>query len=136
MHLGSVSSAQATADVTAIFQQYFGRTPAASGLAFWVNALTTGVATEDNVALKIVQSAQSSDKAYFVAHFPQLAAQIYGSGTVTGSATPDSSNAATSGTGVPAGGATQTVSASGSNDYLIYGALAVGAYLMFKKKGH
>jgi hypothetical protein len=78
--LGATTAPSASAlasQVAAIFQKYFGRTPASAGLAFWENAVTSGAVTDANLPLAIVQSAAPTDKAYFTAKFPTLAQQVY-----------------------------------------------------------
>ena len=80
MKMGATSlptASQLAAQITAIFQQYFGRPPAAGGLQFWSNAVTAGQVDDANLPLAIVQSAQAADKAYFMKNYPQLAEQIF-----------------------------------------------------------
>lgn len=66
--LGAMSTTAAQALVTQIFQTDFGRTPGASGLAFWVNALQTGAATTANIESQILSSASAADLAYYDSH--------------------------------------------------------------------
>lgn len=51
--------------VTAIYQNLFGRSPEAAGLAFWVNALNTKAITVDNMVTTIASAAQTTDKVAF-----------------------------------------------------------------------
>lgn len=51
--------------VTQVYQNLFGRTPDASGLAFWVNALNTNAMTVDTMVTFIANGAQGSDDVAF-----------------------------------------------------------------------
>lgn len=51
--------------VTQVYQNLFGRAPEASGLAFWVQALTNKSITVDNMVTTIATAAQGTDKVAF-----------------------------------------------------------------------
>jgi hypothetical protein len=51
--------------VTQVYQNLFGRPPEASGLAFWVQALTNKSITVDNMVTTIALAAQGTDKVAF-----------------------------------------------------------------------
>jgi hypothetical protein len=70
MYLGSieVTQAQAVSAVNAAFKSLFGRTPAPSGLNFWVNALVSGQVTLANLDTQMLATASSADLAYYNAH--------------------------------------------------------------------
>jgi hypothetical protein len=51
--------------VTQVYQNLFGRAPEASGLAFWVQALTNKSITVDNMVTTIALAAQGTDKVAF-----------------------------------------------------------------------
>ncbi len=63
--LGAISTADAQNMVTAIFQKDFGRTPAASGMSFWVGNLQNGTVTPSNLEQQILLDASSADLAYY-----------------------------------------------------------------------
>jgi S-layer protein len=56
-------SSTTAALVTAIFEHVLNRAPAASGLAFWVNAIDSGSVTTGNAALAIAAGAQANSTA-------------------------------------------------------------------------
>jgi len=51
--------------VTQVYQNLFGRSPEASGLAFWVKALNDKAITVDNMVTTIASAAQTTDKVAF-----------------------------------------------------------------------
>lgn len=61
------SQATYTGVVTQVYTNLFGRTPDATGLAFWVKALTDKTLTIDNVVDFIARGAQSTDAAAIAA---------------------------------------------------------------------
>lgn len=63
--LGTVTTADAQNMVTAIFQKDFGRTPAASGLSFWVSQLQNNVVNASNLEATILADASAADLAYY-----------------------------------------------------------------------
>ena len=56
-------SGSTTDFVTAIFQNVLGRAPAASGLAFWTNAIDSGSLTQADAALAIMSGAETNTTA-------------------------------------------------------------------------
>lgn len=133
------SNAQLTSQIDAIFQKYFGRQPAAAGLQFWDNAVTTGQVTDENLPLAIVQSAQAADKAFFITNYPQLAEQVYGVQTPSTGTTPTTAPVVTS-TAPQSAAATAAQQAAaqsggmGTNTMLMLGAVAVGAWYLLEHR--
>jgi S-layer protein len=59
----TTASSSATAFVTAVFENLLNRAPAASGLSFWVSAITSGSVSLGNAALAIAAGALSNNTA-------------------------------------------------------------------------
>jgi hypothetical protein len=143
MRLGATAipgTAALTAQITAIFQQYFGRAPLAAGLAFWQNAVTSGQVDDANLALQIVLDAAPPDKTYFQTNYPQIAAQVYGVQNTPAGSTPSNAPVVTNTQATSATVADQQTAVTTAptsslfSSPLVIGALALGAYLMLEKK--
>lgn len=133
---------QLAAQITQIFQGLFGRNPASGGLTFWTNAVLSGSITDDQLPMQIALSAAPADEAYFEAHNPTVAAQVYSStGPSVGTANPTTTSVTT----LPTASGTQsttpivtptatTTDTSLFSSPLVLVALAAAAYLYMKDK--
>lgn len=145
MNLGATPIPSATdlaAQITAIFQQYFGRAPAAAGLQFWAGQVTSGVVDDADLPLAIVQGAAPADKTYFMTNFPQLGEEVFGVQTPAAGTAPSGAPIVTTTQPVTASGqqsqtaAVQTAAAAStsSNTPLMLAAAAAAAYFLLEKK--
>jgi len=132
------NATQLAAQITGIFQQYFGRVPAAAGLQFWANAVNTGQVDDNNLPLAIVQSAAPADKAFFMQTYPQLGEEIFTVNTPNAGTSPSQGPIVTT-TSATTAAAQQAATTAGTDTSgmsmpLMIGIAAVAGYLFWERK--
>lgn len=105
--------------VTSIYSNVFGRTPDASGLAFWVNAMNTGAVTNSTLMLQMLTAANNAgntDTTTLLSKtsFAQYAAENY---IPTATATPYLAGATTAAASTAAQGAVANAGGINGNTY-------------------
>lgn len=119
------------AQITQIFQKYFGRVPLAAGLQFWQNSVANGSVDDANLPMAIVQAAAPADKLYFQQNFTQLAEQVYGPQTPAPGPTPLTAPVVTSTAPVSATGASANMAPVATGSDIPLPLIAGGALLLY-----